>query len=307
MPLSKRRRGVVGGLDGGGLRAEGPRSRKKGKAKMAATIRAMEIGGSRMTHHNPAARTPDTKMRVESEAVRRGAERLAPPSAQGVPPRFLQGPSVQQELRVTTAQEQQLWIEGSAQGETWWHLNSMTQQKEKEAGSVVDGELKAAEGNTSHVPKGIKKRYRALLRGTSTDWESGAIGELKCQLCPGANFSHWEEFKRHCNTMEAHPLKILFCRYCGDFFARPDSLERHQKNRPPECFDVTPAEAETKSRETMRVHEVFKERLERCLKTNEEIGTPFAQIIKEMYPKSSKRGSRQQSRLKARMEEVLRR
>jgi hypothetical protein len=177
----------------------------------------------------------------------------------------------------------------------------MTQQKENEIGSVVDGEPEAAEGNISHIRKGIKERYRALLRGTSADWESGVtvIRQLKCQLCPGANFSNWEDFKRHCNTMEAHPLKILFCRYCGDFFARTDSLERHQRSRPPECFDITPDEAEAKRRETKRVHEVFKERLERCLKTNEEIGTPFAQIIREMYPNSSKRGSRQQSRLKA--------
>jgi hypothetical protein len=38
----------------------------------------------------------------------------------------------------------------------------------------------------------------------------------------------------------------------------------------------------------------FMEKLERCLKTNEEIGTPFAQIInlKKMYPGSSRRGSR---------------
>jgi len=96
--------------------------------------------------------------------------------------------------------------------------------------------------------------------------------------------------------MEAHPASISFCDHCGDFFARRDSLKRHYKSRPIECRDVTPAVAETKRRETVRVHGEFEERLDRCLKSNEEIGRPFARIIREMYPNSSKRGSRQQNR-----------
>ncbi|KAH9985186.1 hypothetical protein BJV74DRAFT_847286 [Russula compacta] len=97
--------------------------------------------------------------------------------------------------------------------------------------------------------------------------------------------------------MEAHPLKISFCDHCGDFFARRDSLERHCKNRPPECLEVGLEKAEAKRRETETVHREFQARLESCLKTGGEIGMPFSQIIKKMYPKSSKRGSRQQSRL----------
>ncbi|KAI0284923.1 hypothetical protein BC826DRAFT_1053205, partial [Russula brevipes] len=48
------------------------------------------------------------------------------------------------------------------------------------------------------------------------------------------------------------------------------------------------------------VHMMFMERLEHCLKTNEDIGVPFSQIIVMIFPESSKRGSRQQSRLTAR-------
>jgi ribosomal protein L13 len=61
----------------------------------------------------------------------------------------------------------------------------------------------------------------------------------------------------------------------------------------------TREEAEAKRRETERVHEEFKAKLEHRLRTDEQIWEPFAQVIKEMFPKSSKRGSRQQSRLRA--------
>jgi len=98
--------------------------------------------------------------------------------------------------------------------------------------------------------------------------------------------------------MEAHPDKISFCKHCGDFFACSDSSIRLYDSRPHECRNVSPAIAEMKRRETERVHAEREERLKRCLKTNEAIGKSFARIIKEMYPDSSKRGSRQQNRLK---------
>ncbi|KAH9993485.1 hypothetical protein BJV74DRAFT_833033 [Russula compacta] len=98
--------------------------------------------------------------------------------------------------------------------------------------------------------------------------------------------------------MEAHPLEISFCKRCGDFFARRDSLERHCKSRPPGCLNVSPDQAQVKRRETARAHQEFQEKLEECLKSGEDIGLPFAQIVKKMYPTSTKRGSRQQNRLR---------
>jgi hypothetical protein len=53
-------------------------------------------------------------------------------------------------------------------------------------------------------------------------------------------------------------------------------------------------------KETEKERIKFQGKLEDCLKTNQEIGTPFARIIKK-YPGSSKRGSQQQSHLKAHM------
>ncbi|KAH9956447.1 hypothetical protein BC827DRAFT_1378610 [Russula dissimulans] len=149
-----------------------------------------------------------------------------------------------------------------------------------------------------YIPRSVDTRHRDLLDTTSDDWARGTVRVLKCRLCPGAGFSNWEIFRRHCNTVEAHRDKISFCEYCGDLFACSDSLTRYYDSRPQECRNVSPAKVETERRETERVHAACEERLERCLKTNEDIGKAFAQIIKEMYPESSKTGSRQQNRLK---------
>ncbi|KAI0289352.1 hypothetical protein BC826DRAFT_1107070 [Russula brevipes] len=88
---------------------------------------------------------------------------------------------------------------------------------------------------------------------------------------------------------------------CEDFFARQDALDRHRRSRPEACLDFNskPAMALLKRRVTEIVHGMFMERLEHCLKTNEDIGVPFSQIIVMIFPESSKRGSRQQSRLTA--------
>ena len=84
-------------------------------------------------------------------------------------------------------------------------------------------------------------------------------------------------------------MKISFCDYCGDFFARSDSLERHRKSPSDECLDVTPERAEANRRETERVHNESMETLERSMGTDGETRMPFAQIIKNMFPGSSKK------------------
>jgi hypothetical protein len=137
--------------------------------------------------------------------------------------------------------------------------------------------------------------HRALLASTPEDWLAGGVDQIKCKLCPDAEVKGWGAFKRHCCAAEAHPFEILFCNKCGDFFARTDSLGRHCGNRPPECLRFTPErleEASKKREETQRSHEEFMERLKRFVTTGDDIGTPFCQIIKEMYPASSKKRTR---------------
>jgi len=234
---------------------------------------------------------------MELKAVGGGAERLAAPYVQRDSRRSLQGPSVQQRSTGVIAQEQLLCVEGSVEAATQYRIDSMMPQEEKTANDVENSEQGEAQGTLFYVSRRLDKRCRALLKATSDDWARGAIRVLKCRLCPGAGFSNWGDFKWHCREMEAHPARISFCDHCGDFFARRDSLKRHCETRPSECRVVSPIMAEIKRRETTKVHDEFKARLKRCLKKEEDIGRPFAQIIREMYPKSSKRGSRQQNRL----------
>ncbi|KAI9509100.1 hypothetical protein F5148DRAFT_1148557 [Russula earlei] len=94
---------------------------------------------------------------------------------------------------------------------------------------------------------------------------------------------------------------ISFCDSCGDYFARGDSLVRHRKNPPPECLNVSPDVAENKRTATRKAHEDFSEDLDGFLNSDGEVRGLrfFSERMKEIYPKSSKRGSRQQRRLQA--------
>jgi len=58
---------------------------------------------------------------------------------------------------------------------------------------------------------------------------------------------------------------------------------------PRECQDISPEKAREKRDVTERAHDKFKNRLERCQETGEDIGKTFVQVIKEMYPDSCKK------------------
>jgi hypothetical protein len=107
---------------------------------------------------------------------------------------------------------------------------------------------------------------------------------------PGTVFPTFEEFKCHCKTTETHPFKIDYCDHRGDFFARSDSLKLkwHYNQPPPECRKVTRRRAVEKRSKT-KVHESFLRRLDDDLLTVEDIVTGFAQMIKSLFPESSKK------------------
>ncbi|KAI0296511.1 hypothetical protein B0F90DRAFT_1034126 [Multifurca ochricompacta] len=258
------------------------RPQKRGKGGTTALGVLEAAGSTSRARHKPATRT-SSAINDKSRVVGRGAERLAASNTQGVYHQFLTGPSVQQELAGTAVWGKLPWVEGRVQRE------EMQEQVEDE-----DGNQDRTVEDPFLIPKRLKDRHRALLVTTEADKDSRTIRELKCRLCPRAGFATWEEFKRHCDTMEAHPLHIQFCDHCGDFFARSDSLRRHKKNRPTECVKVMPNMARVKREETTRLHDSFKARLENCLRTGEEMGRPFGMIIKERFPGSSKKGCREQ-------------
>jgi hypothetical protein len=213
---------------------------------------------------------------------------LAAPNAHEVYHQFLPGPSVQM-LVGTNVPGEPSRIEGSGVDVAQHYASGVVQQQV--------GEREGQERARFRIPKRLSQRHRSLLVATSEDLACRTVQELKCRLCPGTGISNWGDFKRHCDTTEAHPLKISFCKYCGDFFARSDALKRHQKRRPATCHGVSLAEAQAKRTATKHAHDAFLGELE-SLGTTEEAWTPFSQRITEMLTNSAKRGSRQQSRIK---------
>jgi hypothetical protein len=185
-----------------------------------------------------------------------GAEKDATPNAQGIHPLPLLGPSFEQGWAVEAADGQLTWVEGSVEEEAVYHINSTVQGQQQEE---------------------------------TKDEKVGRFARSSAQLCPDIKLKTWEDFKLQA-PLRHHggaSLKISFCDDCGDFFAR-GSLERRCRNPPTECFNVTPEKADAKRRETEKVHDKFRTRLEGFLRTGEDIGRPFSQIIKEKYPYSSK-------------------
>ena len=235
------------------------------------------------TCHKPVARIPETRVISKPKEVGRGAERLATPNPQGIYQQPLPGPSVQQGWAVEAAERQPTWVEGSVGVDA-------VQQQQRQGQQQQDDEY-------FKIPK-LKPEHRALLAAAQ---DKLVVPEIRCRLCPGTGLKTWEDFKRHCEAMEAHPLTITFCDKCGDYFARTDSLGRHRGTPPRACTDTSPERAKEKREVTEREHEAFKERLRECLRTGDDIGKPFWQIIKEKFPESSKKqragGKREQSRL----------
>jgi hypothetical protein len=161
------------------------------------------------------------------------------------------------------------------------HISSMVQEQEQEK----------EEENVKHfkISRRLKPEHRELLVAMELDLARSVVQDIKCRICPNASFENWVNYKCHRDTTEVHPLKIFFCDLCRDFFARSDALLRHRKHPPAECKKVMPEEAVAKCRETKRAHVEFLGHLKECLETGEDIGKPFSQIIKDKYPKSSKK------------------
>jgi hypothetical protein len=165
---------------------------------------------------------------------------------------------------------QMIWVEGSV--EKVAHRTGSTVQHQEEA-----------QQECFAIPRNFRPGFRALLAKTQDDCACGMVRKIRCRLCPDIEFKKWRYFMRHCRYSETHPLEICFCDYCGDYFGRNDARQRHCNHRPPKCLRTAPKKAYEKRRATQRAHKKYIEKLG-------EGGTElFSQIIKEMFPDSSKR------------------
>ena len=254
-------------------------------------------GSTSRAHQRPTDRTP-TVIDSISEATGRGAGMLAAPIAHELYHQFLPGPSVQEVLMGTTAQGQQPWIEGSGGGLTSDFTGSAVGQLD-----VVNiaGDVEGEDGEEDGfpIPDKLTDRQRMLLRATPDERARGVVRVLKCVLCPKSGFSKWDSFTRHCDQTESHPEAVPFCRFCGDFFGRPDARDRHEDKETQACRSVSPAKAEEKRRVTSQLFEEHQREVDAYLRFGGKAVEPFAQKIMRLYPDSSKRGSRSQNRLKA--------
>ena len=232
------------------------------------------------TRHKPATRTPKQRSNGKPKKAGRGAERLATPNPRGIYHQPLQGPSFQQSWAVEAADGQLTWVEGSVETAVVRRNDGAMQKKQRR---------EKGKDKTPKFPEEFSPGQKLLLVATEADLARVAVQEIKCRLCPDAKFKNFDQFKHHCDTLENHPLGINFREYCGDFFARPDSLNRASQQRPTECKSISPEKATAKRRKTQRAQDAFIARLEVCLKMGEDIEKWFSQIIKEKSPWSAKK------------------
>ena len=247
-------------------------------------------------HKKPATETP-ASINDKSEAARRGAGMLAAPTAHEVYHQYLPGPSVQEALVGTTAQGQLPWVEGREENATLDVAgNAVGQQDVVNTAADEEGGDAVEEG--FRIPAGLTERTQLLLMATPEERARGVVPRPRCVICPGARFSTWDIFIRHCGQSEAHPVSVEHCRFCADFFARGEARERHEKMPPANCTIISPAEAEVKRRVTKQVLEGFERDLIAHLRFGTPLGEPFVRRMMRFFPKSAKRGSRGQNRLK---------
>jgi hypothetical protein len=221
---------------------------------------------------------------------------LAAPIAHEVYHQFLPGPSVQKGWMGTTAQGQLAWIEGS-EGCVALNFTGDTVGQQDVVNATGDGEEDDAEEGF-RIPEKLTDRQRMLLKATPDERARGVVRVLKCVICPKSGFSKWDSFTRHCDQTEAHPEAVPFCRFCGDFFGRPDARDRHEDKETKGCRSVSQAKAEEKRRVTSQLFEEHQREVDAYLRFGGKAVEAFAQKIMRLYPDSSKRGSRSQNRLK---------
>jgi hypothetical protein len=278
--LGKRHREEEGpqgdeGLVGIHTREVPPQKRARGGGTTKGILKAARSAAR--THHEPVARIPKQSIDRKPKAAGRGAERLATPSAQGIYYQPLPGPSFQRGWVVDAADGKPTWDEGSVDEEVAHHVDNTVEQHQEEVTNKL-----------FKIPRKFDPWHRLLLQASEADFARGAVQAIKCRLCPNKKFKNFQEFKKHCDFTETHPLVIHFCDRCGDYFARPDSLVRHGKKQS-SCRGVAPEEVAQKRRATEEAHDDFIRKLVHGLKTGQGIGKSFSRIMKDKYPKSSKK------------------
>ncbi len=239
---------------------------------------------TKRTRRSPATRTRQIS-NDKSKAAGSGAERLASTTAQGLYHRSLPGLSVPQGSVRTLGQGQLSWIEEREQVETRPDTGGSAPFQSAE--NAEDGE------DLHNIPRNLTERERLMLQTTQADEERGAVRVIKCRLCPKPRFGTWVTFQRHCKSCEKHPSDLRFCPKCGDYFGRPDSGIRHKDKKYQEaCLNTSQDGAREKRQKVERLLEAFEARLKHCLRSGEDIGPRFSDVMTKKLTNTSKKVSK---------------
>jgi hypothetical protein len=264
-------------------RSGGPSPKKR--ARPSATGVQGGAASTKRTRRPPVTRT-QTNIDSISKAAGRGAEMLGSTAARGVYHRPLLGLSVPQGSVGALVHEQPSWIVGREQV-----------GKGRERGSSAPQQISLQEKGEDEedlheIPGNLSERERSMLQMTQAERERGAVGTIKCKLCPDAQLGAWVTFQRHCNACEKHPLELHFCPRCGDHFARSDSRNRHYKKKDETCRNMSPHDAMEKTEKVERLFEAFDARLTHCLKSGEKIWPMFSDATSKIFKNTSKKVSK---------------
>jgi hypothetical protein len=264
---------------------DGPGGPKK-RGKPSVTRVQGEAASTKRTCRPPVIRTQQRKIDRISKAAGHGAERLGSTTARGVYHRSLLGLSVPQGSVGVLGHELPSWIVGREQVETQRETGSLAPQQISLQENAEDGE------DLHQIPGNLSERERSMLQMTQDERERGAVGTIKCKLCPDAQLGAWVTFQRHCNACEKHPLELHFCPRCGDHFARSDSRNRHYKRKDEACRNMSPHDGMEKTEKVERLFEAFDARLTHCLKSGEKIWPMFSDAASKILKNTSKKVSK---------------
>ncbi|KAH9029111.1 hypothetical protein EDB84DRAFT_1496803 [Lactarius hengduanensis] len=186
-------------------------------------------------------------------------------------------------------QEQPSWIEEREQVEMRHDTGS----------SVPFRGVEDAEDEALHkIPTSLTERERLMLQTTQADEERGAVRDIMCKVCSNRCFRRWATFQRHCKSCEEHPSELQFCPKCGDYFGRQDSEARHKvKKHQGACLSTSQDEAREKEQKARRILEAFEARLQHCLRSGEDPGPRFSEVMSRKLTNTSKKVSKAETSL----------
>ncbi|KAH8986993.1 hypothetical protein EDB86DRAFT_2217453 [Lactarius hatsudake] len=256
--------------------------KKRGKPSTTRVLEGEE--STKRTRRSPATRTQHP-INDKSKAAGRGAEMLVSTTAQGLYHRSLLGLSVPQGSMGALFQEQPSWMEEREQVEPRHDSGSSVPFRGVE--NAEDGEV------LRKIPTNLTEREQLMLQTTQADEERGAVRYIMCRVCSNRRFREWATFQRHCRSCEKHPSELKFCSKCGDYFGRQDSETRHKgKKHQGACLSTSQDEAREKEQKATRILEAFEVRLQRCLRSGEDPGPCFSEVMSRKLTNTSKKVSK---------------